>query len=274
MAREVHGFVRERGAVHPRDVNARFQHGKTRNWFGGSSNASTLLLDGMHYRGLLRIARREGGVRIYAAADLHLAEEPVETASAIDALVDVIVRKYAPLPAPSLRALVAHLRLAAPQWSRERADAFRRAADRLPSADVGGVRWYWPEGESPVSSRHEPEDCVRLLAPFDPIVWDRRRFELLWGWAYRFEAYVPAPRRVRGYYAMPLLWRDQVVGWATAAAQGGCLVVQPGYVGGSAPRDAVFGTALQQDVTNMAAFLDLSEWRIERPGTGSTQLGR
>jgi uncharacterized protein YcaQ len=40
-----------------------FDHGKTRNWFGGNSNASTQLLDGMHYRGLLRIARREGGVR-------------------------------------------------------------------------------------------------------------------------------------------------------------------------------------------------------------------
>lgn len=45
-------FVAARGAVHPREVDAHFAHGKTTNWFGGSSNASTQLLDGMHYRGL------------------------------------------------------------------------------------------------------------------------------------------------------------------------------------------------------------------------------
>ncbi|HVK33501.1 MAG TPA: crosslink repair DNA glycosylase YcaQ family protein, partial [Burkholderiaceae bacterium] len=66
-ALEVLAFVRERGVVHPREVDAHFQHGKTRNWFGGSSNASTELLDAMHYRGLLRVARRDGGTRCYAA---------------------------------------------------------------------------------------------------------------------------------------------------------------------------------------------------------------
>ena len=50
---------------------------------------------------------------------------------------------------------------------------------------------------------------MRLLAPFDPVVWDRRRFEMFWGWAYRFEAYTPAAKRQLGYYALPLLWRDQ-----------------------------------------------------------------
>ena len=51
---------------------------------------------------------------------------------------------------------------------------------------------------------------VRFLAPFDPVVWDRARFEHLWGWAYRFEAYTPVKKRVRGYYAMPMLWGDQI----------------------------------------------------------------
>ena len=61
MAQAVLEFVREQGVVHPREVDAHFEHGKATNWFGGSSNASTQLLDGMHYRGLLRIARRGGG---------------------------------------------------------------------------------------------------------------------------------------------------------------------------------------------------------------------
>ena len=257
MAQEVLDFVRTHRVVHPREVDAHFQHGKTRNWFGGSSNASTQLLDGMHYRGLVRIARREGGVRVYAAAEPRTDHEERDVAAAMDALVDVIVRKYAPLPEPNLRSLISHLRLAAPQWADERRDAFRRAIARLPSAEIEGQRWYWPDGESPRSRRYEPDDAVRLLAPFDPIVWDRPRFETLWGWAYRFEAYVPAPKRVRGYYALPLLWRDQVIGWANAAVRDGRLTVQPGYVGGRAPRDAGFRTAFQEEVARMARFLDV-----------------
>ena len=66
QAQEVLAFVRERGVVHPREVDAQFQHGKSRNWFGGSSNASTQLLDAMHYRGLLRVARRDGGLLLLA----------------------------------------------------------------------------------------------------------------------------------------------------------------------------------------------------------------
>ena len=69
-----------------------------------------------------------------------------------------------------------------------------------------------------------PASHTALLSPFDPIVWDRRRFELFWGWAYRFEAYTPAPQRVRGYYALPLLWRDQVIGWGNLAVQDGALL--------------------------------------------------
>ena len=62
---------------------------------------------------------------------------------------------------------------------------------------------------------------MRLLAPFDPVVWDRRRFELFWGWAYRFEAYTPAAKRQLGYYALPLLWRDRVIGWGNVSVKNG-----------------------------------------------------
>ena len=64
-AADVLAFIRERGPTHPRDVEQRFRHGRVTNWFGGSSNAATQLLDGMHYRGLLRVARRDGGTRVY-----------------------------------------------------------------------------------------------------------------------------------------------------------------------------------------------------------------
>jgi len=252
QAHEVLAFVRERGVVHPRDVDAQFQHGKSRNWFGGSGNASTQLLDGMHYRGLLRVARREGGTRCYAARLAHeVAPDPV---AAMDALVDVVVAKYAPLPAPSLGQLVSHLSAAAPQWRDARRATLLRAKARLPSAAIDGVTWYWPAGENPASPRHAVPDAVRLLAPFDPVVWDRRRFELFWRWPYRFEAYTPAPKRQLGYYALPLLWREQVLGWANVSVQGGRLRPEVGFFG---PRveGAAFANAVDDELQRLALFL-------------------
>ena len=252
QAHEVLAFVRERGVVHPREVDTQFAHGKTRNWFGGSSNASTQLLDGMHYRGLLRVARREGGTRCYAARDAH--DAVPDPAAALDAMVDVIVAKYAPLPSASLGQLVSHLSAAAPQWRDGRRAALERARRRLPSATVGGTLWYWPAGENPASRAHQPDDRVRLLAPFDPVVWDRRRFEAFWGWPYRFEAYTPAPRRVLGYYALPLLWRDRVVGWANVGWRDGRLSVAVGFFGARIA-DPTFTAAMDDELQRLHAFL-------------------
>ena len=97
-----------------------------------------------------------------------------------------------------------------------------------------------------------------LLAPFDPVVWDRRRFEHFWGWAYRFEAYTPAPKRQLGYYALPLLWRDQVIGWANASASGDRLKVDCGYTAGREPRDPLFRTALDEERQRLAEFLGVA----------------
>ena len=93
---------------------------------------------------------------------------------------------------------------------------------------------------------------VRILAPFDPVVWDRRRFGQVWGWDYRFEAYTPAAKRVWGYYAMPLLWRDQVIGWATCEGPGKPLEV--GYVT-SAPTGTTYRNALSAETDRLQRFL-------------------
>ena len=98
---------------------------------------------------------------------------------------------------------------------------------------------------------------VRLLAPFDPVVWDRRRFEILWGWAYRFEAYTPVPKRKLGYYALPLLWRDRVIGWGNVSVKDGTLQSDFGYVASRPPRDRVFRRALEEELAAIALFLGL-----------------
>ena len=257
QAHAVLDFVRAKGVVHPREVDQAFDHGKTRNWFGGSSNASTQLLDGMHYRGLVRIAGRASGVRLYQASARPVSD--LAPVAVIDALIDVVVAKYAPLPERSLSELISHLMGGGvPQWRTQRAAALARSKARLPSATVEGLRWYWPADENPRSKRHRLDEELRLLAPFDPVVWDRRRFELFWGWAYRFEAYTPAPKRVRGYYALPLLWRGQVLGWCNAAVQDGRLQTELGFVGGKPPRDAAFKAAWVDEADRLKHFLGLT----------------
>jgi uncharacterized protein YcaQ len=247
-------FVRERGTVHPREADAHFAHGRVTNYWGGSSSATTHLLVDMHYRSLLRIARRDRGVRIYAVHE-H-APGPVDAATQrahMDALVDVLVRTYAPLPGASLSYVVQRLRYGVPQWRGDVKRALLRARSRLAHARVDGVDWYWPQGER-VPGAAAP-DSVRLLAPFDPVVWDRRRFELLWGWPYRFEAYTPVPKRLRGYYALPMLWRDRIIGWANLSMKNSELRAEFGYVDGRAPRQRGFARALEAEMDRMRRFL-------------------
>jgi len=252
-----------------------------RNYWGGSSNATTHLLDAMHYSGMLRVMRREDGIRIYAARH-HFAEPPSRLISSveiqamkprqrrhlaaqipaevvvrsvqIDTLVDIAINIYAPLPASSLSRVVSRLRFAVPQWHNELKDALLRAKNRLSHARVEDIDWYWPsKRETP---RAAPDDKVRLLTPFDPLVWDRARFELLWGWTYRFEAYTPVAKRKRGYYALPILWRDRVIGWANLSVKNGELKSDFGYVK-SSPRDRTFKPELDAELDRMRTFLNL-----------------
>ncbi len=248
-------FVLERGMVHPREVDDHFAHGTVKNYWGGSSNATTHLLDAMHYRGVLRVVRREAGIRVYAAHQHETAPDDADVRPArLDAMVDVAVSIYAPLPIASLRLLVRRLRSAAPQWQDELTSALHRAKDRLAHARVHGIDWYWPAEES--AARSDVQETVRLLTPFDPVVWDRARFEMLWGWVYRFEAYTPLAKRKRGYYALPLLWRDRVIGWGNLSVKNGELQSEFGYVE-SRPRDRVFERELDAELQRARLFLGL-----------------
>jgi uncharacterized protein len=247
-------FVREHGEAHPRKVDEHFGHGAVTNYWGGLSSVTTRLLDAMHYAGLLRIARREKGIRIYTAHEHEPAPKgAAERRARIDALVDVLVRIYAPLPGPSLTYYVRRLRYAVPQWQHELTSALQRARQRLAHERIEGVDWYWPTGENPVN--HATQELVRLLAPFDPVVHDRARFEILWGWVYRLEAYTPVPKRKLGYYALPLLWRERVIGWTNLSMKNGELAVDLRYVDSDPPRDRAFKRELEAELDRMRAFL-------------------
>jgi len=90
-----------------------------------------------------------------------------------------------------------------------------------------------------------PADTL-LLAPLDPLVYDRRVTRLLWGFDYAWEAYLPAPRRKRGFYALPVLAGTELVGHVDAKAdrkRGRLSVASRSVLGGQGTAAAVVGLA-------------------------------
>ena len=81
--------------------------------------------------------------------------------------------------------------------------------------DVDGVTWLMPAGEA----WEEPNEArVRFLAPFDPVVWDRARALDLFGFDYRIECYTPAAKRQYGYFTLPILHQNGLIGRLDAKA--------------------------------------------------------
>jgi uncharacterized protein YcaQ len=143
---------------------------------------------------------------------------------------------------------------------RERALAAFLRDDAVVAATVEGVRWLWPAEEAATSGVPER---VHALAPFDPVVWDRRRFALFWGFDYRLEAYTPPAKRRFGYYALPLLWRDRVVGWLNATLRDGRLTAAAGYADGT-PRERAFRRELEAEVARRADAVGARDYEVER----------
>ena len=155
--------------------------------------------------------------------------------------------------ASSVINVIRRVRYGVPQWAHEISAAQARARTRLASAVVDGETWYWPADET--FDPGETGDEVRLLAPFDPVVWDRRKFEALWGWPYRFEAYTPVNKRKLGYYALPMLWREHVIGWANVSGRDGEVEISAGYAQDRRPRSRQYRVELDAELDRLRAFL-------------------
>jgi len=258
---QVFAFLAGRGPTHPREVDAHFGIGAVATTWGSRSSRTTRALDHLHYQGKLRVARREQGIRIYEAAS-HIsafAASPVVAEKQLEGAAMILLRLYAPLPVSSWRQLVTMLRYGAPQLQahlRKFPELLTRLRDQglISEARIEGVDYAWP-AEEKLGGRAPARD-VRLLAPFDPVVWDRKRFVHLWGWPYRFEAYTPPAKRRLGYYALPVLWGHEVVGWANAKAEGGKdkLDVEIGLATLKG-RPLEFKRALEEELERMREFL-------------------
>ncbi len=267
LRRAIVDHLQAYGASHPRAIEQAlaFSHPRQSvvNAWGGQSNATTRMLDVLQYRGLLDVVRRDRGIRVYA-----LAGNPTDDAAAYlaprkraDGLIALLTRLYAPLPRASLSRLTWMLG--------ERSIARDALRARIPllikrgvlrATRVDGIEYLWPMQDQPRDDAPFDEvPTVRFLAPFDPLVWDRRRFELLWGWTYRFEAYTPVAKRRLGYYALPLLWDTgadaRVVGWVNVSrGRDKRLSIDAGYTT-KRPAGSAYRSAFDAEVARMQRFL-------------------
>ncbi|MDQ0813086.1 uncharacterized protein YcaQ [Streptomyces sp. B3I7] len=120
----------------------------------------------------------------------------------------------------------------------------------------GRPAWADPAAlETPPRGRHR----TTLLSPFDSLIWERARTERIFGFVHRLEAYVPKPKRVHGYFAMPVLAGGRLVGRVDPAREGRTLVARQVTLDGA---KAV--PALAQALLEAATWVNCTNVRVER----------
>jgi uncharacterized protein YcaQ len=123
----------------------------------------------------------------------------------------------------------------------------------------GKPAWADPAAlETPVRGRHR----TTLLSPFDSLIWERARTERIFGFTHRLEAYVPKPKRIYGYFAMPVLAGGRLVGRVDPAREGRTLVAKQVTLDGVKAVPSV-----AQALVEAASWVDCTDVRVERVDT-------
>lgn len=140
----------------------------------------------------------------------------------------------------------------------EQVDAVIADSGLVPVTVQGWTKPAWADPEalaSPPKGLHR----TTLMSPFDSLIWERARTERIFGFTHRLEAYVPKPKRVYGYFAMPLLSGGRLLGRVDPAREGQTLVAK--HVSLDTPK-AVLPMALA--LREAAEWVGCSDVRVER----------
>ncbi|WP_369389606.1 winged helix-turn-helix domain-containing protein [Streptomyces sp. CG1] len=228
---------------------------KTNEWWDWSGTKVAVERALMY--GEVVCVERRGWKRVY-----DLAERAVPDALLHDELDDTeCLRRLVRLAGESLgvgtRADIADYH----RLKGEQVDAVIADSGLVPVEVEGWSRPAWADPAAlatPPRGRHR----ITLLSPFDSLIWERARTERIFGFTHRLEAYVPKPKRVYGYFAMPVLAGGRLVGRVDPAREGRTLVAKQVTVD-----DPKAVPAVAQALIEAATWVNCTDVRVERVDT-------
>ena len=272
FVRDVLALVAERGPISASEMELGGKPSR-KGWWEWS-DAKTAI-EWLFWSGQVTSARRRGFERLYDLPERVLparvlAQPTPSEADAHRALIERAARALGIASEADLR-----------DYYRLPLAGARRAVGELVEAGVlepvTVESWRKPaylHRKAPAPPRIDP-DRPALLSPFDSLIWFRDRTARLFGMTYRIEIYVPAPKRVHGYYVLPFLLGDQLVARVDLKADraAGALRVQAAHAerGAKKPRVAA---ALAGELSRMAGWLGLDRIEIVPRGDLAGALAR
>ena len=164
------------------------------------------------YTGALTISERNGMLKTYELIERHFGwERPPKAATASEVAAYLLDRALRAQGVVSLDS-ICHLDAPSKPGVRRLIEARFRRGELVPVAVEGAGKLEHWASPATLEETHEPSpDLVHILSPFDPLVIQRKRTQLLFGYEHRFEAYVPREKRKFGYFALPVLVGDDIV---------------------------------------------------------------
>jgi uncharacterized protein len=208
--RKVMRLLRRDGALTIRDIEDDVLTEKEHLWQSRKPSKRALQL--AFYTGAVTISERNGMLKTYQLMERHFGwDRPPKPASAREATAYLLDRGLRAQGVVSLDS-ICHLDAPSKTAVRRLIEARVRAKELVPVAVEGaGKQEHWAPSEALESTGEGASELVHILSPFDPLIIQRKRTELFFGYGHRFEAYVPKQKRLFGYFALPVLVGDEIV---------------------------------------------------------------
>lgn len=208
--RRVVGRIRRGGALTIRDIEDDVLVEKTHPW--ASRKPSKRALQLAFFRGLVTISRRVGMLKSYELTTRHFGWERLPRSATEREALDYVLERA--LRSQGLISLdsICYGGIASRPVVRRLIEAKARRGELVPvEFDGAGECQHWAKPDTLELKVDIDPARVHILSPFDPLVCQRKRLHLFFDYEHRFEAYVPAHRRVLGYFACPVLMGDRIV---------------------------------------------------------------